>query len=210
MGGYGSTRWKGTPTHDDIDGQLSLDVRWLKRVGALTPGAISLPSWSCRGEIIGSAVATMSRDGCELVLEHTVPHHGAGLSTPKKEVIWLDWTACHYGGQRVWFQCPGCERRCAVLFRMSGRFRCRRCHQVAYTSTRENACDRSLRRLGALRKRLGATGGSRLAIPPKPDGMHWSTYARLSEQIDTEVDRQMTFLDEQLTALTQRIERRAA
>jgi hypothetical protein len=32
--------------------------------------------------------------------------------------VGIDWTPCHYGGQRVWFLCParGCRKRVAILY----------------------------------------------------------------------------------------------
>ena len=44
--------------------------------------------------------------------------------------VWLDWTPCHFGGERPWFRCPamGCGRRVAILY--GGRiFACRHCYQ---------------------------------------------------------------------------------
>lgn len=45
-------------------------------------------------------------------------------------------TACNYGGWRYWLLCPGCERRCMMLYQPPGddRFRCRVCHDLSYTS----------------------------------------------------------------------------
>jgi hypothetical protein len=43
-------------------------------------------------------------------------------------------------GQRAWWCCPGCTRRCAVLYRpaLNQRWRCRRCHNVTYQSSRSS------------------------------------------------------------------------
>jgi hypothetical protein len=32
--------------------------------------------------------------------------------------VLLEWTRCHYGGERAWFRCPviGCGRRVAILY----------------------------------------------------------------------------------------------
>ncbi len=204
MGGYGSTRWDFKRVRDHTDPLLSLDVRWLNRVGALKPGAVFFPQWTRRGEPFGDIVTKMSNDGAELVLEYRTRRPGEEWR-PVREEIWLDWTPCNYGGERIWFRCPGCHSRRAVLFSVGGRFRCRACHDLAYTSTRENASDRSLRRLDTLRKRMGANGGSLFDLPPKPEDMRWSKYWRLCEAFHDELGEQMTLFHDQMAALDRRI-----
>jgi len=48
----------------------------------------------------------------------------------------IETTPCHYGGRRWWFRCPGCNRRCRILYRPpeSTYFACRVCHNLTYTS----------------------------------------------------------------------------
>ena len=43
-------------------------------------------------------------------------------------------TPCHFGGERLWFQCPtpGCHRRAAKLYLGARVFACRRCYNLAY------------------------------------------------------------------------------
>ncbi len=56
-------------------------------------------------------------------------------------------TPCNIGGWRPWFICPavGCGRRVAILY--GGRiFAWRRCYQLAYASSHEDAGDRATRR----------------------------------------------------------------
>src|SRR5665811_2519080 len=150
MGGYCSTRWNFERTRQHTDPLLSLDVRWLKRVGALQPGAVAFPSWTFRGEPSGHIVTRMHRDGDRLTLDYKIRAPGETSWTPHKESVWLDTTPCHFGGDRVWFTCPGCHGRRAVLFSVGGLFRCRSCHDLAYTSTREDAMARSYRTIRAL------------------------------------------------------------
>jgi len=47
-------------------------------------------------------------------------------------------TECNYGGIRIWFVCPNCQKRMGKLFRkpMSKSFFCRRCNDLTYLSTR--------------------------------------------------------------------------
>jgi hypothetical protein len=43
-------------------------------------------------------------------------HHNGGEWEPMNYAVRLDWTACGFGGRRVWWRCPavGCGRRVAV------------------------------------------------------------------------------------------------
>ena len=50
----------------------------------------------------------------------------------------LDFTAtqCYFGGRRLWFRCPACSKRAAILYRprRDDIFLCRLCHDLTYTS----------------------------------------------------------------------------
>ena len=89
-------------------------------------------------------------------------------------------TAQPFGGERLWFACPGCGRRCAVLYG-ARRFRCRLCIGVPYGSQREAPHERLLRRVQGLRARLGGDEYASLAMPfpPRPKRMRRATYRRL-------------------------------
>lgn len=43
-------------------------------------------------------------------------------------------TKCNYGGDRVWFLCPTCDRRVGTLYRqpLNILFLCRHCHNLTY------------------------------------------------------------------------------
>ena len=101
-------------------------------------------------------------------------------------------TACHLGGSRAWFICPavGCRRRVAVLY--GGKiFACRRCHQLAYDSTREDAGDRAARRADRIRERLGWESGILNGNGPKPKWMRWRTFRQLVDRHDEHVSHSM-------------------
>lgn len=185
MGGYFSTRWNWERTRLDTAGLLRLDVRRLSRDGALTPGAVSTVRWT-RGDgaPAGTIMTIMSRDRPRLTLDYKTRGYGETEWTPRQQPVWLETTPCHYGGVRVWFTCPGCQSRRAVLFPAGGVFRCRACHDLAYTSTREDAIERASRRIVTLQRKLKAPAGCDLwRIPEKPAGMHWTTYDRLARQL---------------------------
>lgn len=219
MGGNGSNRWAWHRTREDTDGLLWLDTRRLHKQGGLQPGAVSTQSWSRGGNPAGNIVTIADRHAQTLTLDYKTRRPGENWQ-PVRDVIELDWTLCNYGGERPWFRCPRChELRAvlAVLYSVNDRFRCRGCHDLAYSSTRENDLDRCIRRADKLRARLGDTSRGpiwRHPTGPKPAGMCWDTYARLREELDNEIDRmhghlaaQFAVMDLQVSRLLARDER---
>lgn len=91
----------------------------------------------------------------------------------------LAWTPCNYGGQRPWFICPGCGGRVAKLYLYRRFFRCRHCHDLVYTSQRQDELDRAGRRLRDIRRQVGGCADPMKPFPGKPEGMQWRTYQKL-------------------------------
>jgi hypothetical protein len=186
MGGFGSGRWGWHGAKTDTDGLLRLDVRFLARQGYLDPntsGAYSV-AWSRgdrpAGDILVRYDAT--RPG-ELVLDYRVRVGEGDPWEPVRETVPLDSSPCRYGGERPWFLCPRCLGRRAVLYGVGDRFRCRACHDLAYSSTREGADERNRRRADELRRRIGCKRGP-FSVPLKPKGMHWRTFERIVAEIN--------------------------
>ena len=103
-------------------------------------------------------------------------------SFPRETIGYLT-TATPFGRPRRWFQCPGCARRCRVLY--SGkRFRCRLCHRLRYECQYESTTQRANRRSRKIRKRLGGSNNLMEEFPSRPSGMHRATYWRLEELDD--------------------------
>ncbi len=90
--------------------------------------------------------------------------------------VTIDTTPCHFGGERFWFLCPRCSRRCAVLYP----YACRTCRGLRYRVETEKPLHRSLTQAIRIRARLGQErGGIMPPFPPKPKYMHWKTYDKL-------------------------------
>lgn len=122
-----------TVTRFTSEGLPRLDVRVLAQKGALKPGVTTTVSWGTASTI----ALTMPTDDADSVqLAYDVQTHRNGV-TPIRERIRLARTPCTFGGSRVWFWCPGCGARRAVLYALGSWFRCRVCHRVAYASTRQ-------------------------------------------------------------------------
>lgn len=183
MGGYNSTRWTWATTRQDTDPLMKLDVRFLHRVGALAPRTIAFPTWARRGEPSGDIATRTNADASVVTLIYRHTDRYTGFREDVRDDVALEWLDNTLGGVRAWFRCPGCFDRRAVLFCRDGRFRCRACHRLAYTSTREDRLDRARRRCNVLQTRLGLTSARWDDVPAKPKGMHWATYERLCDAL---------------------------
>ena len=103
----------------------------------------------------------------------------------------LQTTRPNFGGLRWWFTCPlvvagrPCRRRCEKLYLSPGAkyYGCRVCYDLSYTSRREDRANRMLRKANKIRfDKLSGGDESPFVAPPKPQGMHWSTYERLCRE----------------------------
>jgi hypothetical protein len=143
---------------------FEIDVRQLERDGCLVPGSQS----KCTERVNGR-----ERSQCEVIAfrNYVELAHFAN-----RQSVQLTSTAVHLGGARVWFLCPHCDRRAAILY--GSPFACRTCRGLAYESQRETVRARRIRRAVLLRRSLGGSGSLLEPIPPRPKGMHLSTYWR--------------------------------
>ena len=181
MGGQGSGR-RQVYERRTTDGVLSIDIAELGRKGALQPWHRSVVNWSRGGEPIGSIGLLALPEGLELSFRFRAPQ---GSWQEVQQLIQYLSTATPFDQPRRWFQCPGCNRRCRVLF--GGEcFRCRLCQNLKYESQFETGAQRANRRSRKIRRRLG--GGTNLMedFPSRPSGMHKTTYQRL-EALDDDM-----------------------
>lgn len=197
MGGSGSGRRWHYGSKDTTESHRSIDVRWLKRESMLTPGAISRITWSRHGKVVASINIRAELGRVILTYRH---RSGGGEWREESYPVHLTTTACHIGGERHWFLCParGCGQRVAVIYG-GGIFACRKCHQLAYPSQREDIADRAGRRADRIRSRLGWPAGVLNGSDfGKPKGMHWHTYERLCREHDVFSDRTLKAIADQL------------
>jgi hypothetical protein len=85
-----------------------------------------------------------------------------------------------FGHPRLWFVCPTCGRRCRVLFG-SWRIACGRCHRVRYLTQTDSPSGRAVRGMFRVVRRFNPAATVN-QIPPRPYGMHRSTYKRLVQK----------------------------
>lgn len=91
-----------------------------------------------------------------------------------------------FGGVRLYFRCPRCDRRCDILYGHHTRVACRKCLGLAYWSTALAPVHRGTHACIKARERLGQPEGLGLMapFPEKPLGMHWRTYERLAAEAE--------------------------
>ena len=170
MGGCGSGRhWDSKATTSDFH---QLDVRaWERKVLLVRFGSFASGWWHV--DVVPSSFEL--RDAKPEWLVFSRSDRGN-----EKYPVQLEWTACNYGGSRVWFRCPtkGCGRRVAILYG-KGDIACRHCRQLAYDSQRDSGWHRSVRRAQTARMKLGGSAILAEPLPQRPKGMHMRTYRRL-------------------------------
>jgi hypothetical protein len=158
---------------------LSIDVRDWHRQDFLRNGASFTISWSIGDDLFGDARVHITSSGANIA--YRVRTAEGGLAPPVEQEIPIIGTACNLGGARPWFLCVTCKRRVAKLFLAQfGGFRCRHCYRLAFESQREPLRLRGLTMARKMRARLGGDANIFASIPPRPKGMHHSTYERLA------------------------------
>jgi hypothetical protein len=151
---------------------LKIDLRvWHKR-GLLWDGGTNSWSWSRGGERMGDIMFTVNADNIRL----TYASGGQDAS----QTIRTTTTSCRYGGSRRWFACPGCGGRAVTLFMRTGRFACRACQKISYTSQSGSEFSRGCSNYHQLKALVDAG---------KPKWQRWKTFHRLEDRFDRADER---------------------
>lgn len=105
----------------------------------------------------------------------------AAHGVARKQTIRCCFTDQRLGGKRRWFVCPGCSRRCRVLYGDQA-FLCRECVSANYPSQYASIRGPGLAAANRALKRLGTISESAEVFPEKPPRMHWCTYYKLQKE----------------------------
>jgi hypothetical protein len=132
-------------------------------------------------------------------LQYTVQQTGERLDY----AVGLQSTHPHRGGLRWWFICPcsidgvPCRQRVAKLYLPPGAkfYGCRHCHNLTYTSRRENMPNRVLLKAQSIRRRLGGTRSLYDLFPLKPKRMRGQTYEELCRKAELAESRYFSLVD---------------
>ena len=143
-----------------VEGRARLDSRRLARAAPLVRGAWRRVRPERAGLGGAPAVVTVLVGERQLALRYATDRGAV------RQAVGLSRTACHFGGARPWFVCPGregaCGRRTATLYYDPDgrRFACRSCLGLAYRS----------QRAGRGRRAGGGRVGARRAPAGRPHG----------------------------------------
>ena len=163
----------------NTDETKKIDIRKLQRNQHLSSGYIGRLSWqnvqtkesmgSINFEVMPDCVIFMYR------VKHNEHWHNYETIAP------LTYTPCNYGNSRVWFECPQCRKRVAILY-VQTNIACRTCQHLNYASQQQTKGvfeDRD--RMNKIRAKLNWSifqdvyPSQRI----KPKGMHYKTFYRL-------------------------------
>ncbi|WP_301750079.1 hypothetical protein [uncultured Erythrobacter sp.] len=145
----------------DVEEMLALDVRTLRRLGALQAGEciIYTVQWSQRG-LRGASVRLRS-DLSDMERGGVITIAGTMPDDPIRQDIAIEPVSAGFGGYRLYFICPVTADRCEVLYYARGRFASRRAHRLSYMSQNLTDLSRARRKVAKLSARLEGRAGFR-------------------------------------------------
>jgi hypothetical protein len=194
MGGSGSTRWRGHARRPTIEEAIRLSVQDLREFLRNPEPQTMGWRWARDGKTTAEVGLSMSasvkplRRPLRTVASRTV-EFSFGITRkdsiePVHQVVSLNAVGMRFGGVRWRFACPSCGSARQTLylpFRFGGRaWRCRGCHDLRYKTQRAAPRYRAEIRMQRLSQRVlrGPWDNWDASLPPKPKGMHRSTYAK--------------------------------
>ena len=174
MGTGGSRYGAGRPAHNiKAESVPRVDVRLWARAGYFDRTRYFTRGWNRGGEPSGNITVQASPDSAILI--YRIKDLYRDEWQDKRQEVAVVRTGCGYGGNRKWFECPVCHRRCELLYLRAYRFACRKCQRVAYTSQSGGPLDRLMHKSHKFQARI--EGG-------RPSGMRWRTYERIWKQVN--------------------------
>lgn len=181
----GSRYGAGRPAHNvTAESVQRIEVRRWSQAGYFNGNFHFSCGWNRGGEPTGSISVETTQDSA--ILSYRIKDLRTAEWSDKRQVVPVGQTLCNYGGNRKWFHCPVCNRRCELLYLRASRFACRCCQKVSYTSQSGGPIDRLTHKLHKLRARLEVGKSKR---------MRSETYHRLwakMSDIEDVADRQIT------------------
>ena len=170
----------------NTDESRKIDIRELQRKKQLYSGNTGELSW-CNArtkESKGRIVFEVMSD-C-LIFNYSAKRQHSPHWQQYQAIAPLTYTSCNYGNSRVWFECPQCRKRVAILY-VDIKIACRTCQRLNYASQQQTKGmfqDRD--RMNKIREKLhwplfqDIYPSQRI----KPKGMHFKTFYRLCHQHD--------------------------
>ena len=175
-----------------VEDLLSIDLRVLRRKGALADGQVSKIQWIRQNQYLGEYRVTAATDHLSISCQIGGSEHNT------TQRIELNYTDCHLGGSRPWMMCPRCGCRIMILYVTSGGLGCRHCQNLTYASRNESRTDQLLRCVRNARKKVGAATDLTTPIPTKVKWKHHMRYTRLRKEAEIYEIKFLRSMDEKL------------
>lgn len=179
MGGLGSGIWLRHGVREYLDDHISIDVRYLKRKGWLDEEYHTNITWSCDG-VITDRIFVFTEPN--IVTFKFVVQNNSGAFSDKKISVSLTCTNGTYGSQRLWFTCPSCDRRVALLYKVEQFLKCRKCCNLPYESQSETEFQRLKRKKHVKFRELKVKHGMVFPFRKRPKGMHKKTFQQFKNE----------------------------
>lgn len=161
MGGTNSGRYR-ERNRGTVDAAFRLDIRALRRMGFLKPGAVT------SGTLRWTYTATgQERGSMGVTVNLADPRAGFVVARfnlndePRVQEIQLASFPMRYGGRRYYFRCPKHGRCCEVMPMVGGVFASRQAQRMTYQSQSEDYLGRLRDKARRLEKRLWPDKGKR-------------------------------------------------
>lgn len=148
MGGFGSGYWQRQRTHETVATLPELFASDFKEPSG---GIIARP----RDKSLRQAIRfRYLRSGRMIILFRS--EHCEANSETIDPILKLDFTPCHFGGNRSWVLCPmpDCGRRVQSLFIKGDEIGCRQCHQLLYETQYGGVLEHKLTRIRAMHRQI--------------------------------------------------------
>jgi hypothetical protein len=175
MGGIGSGNWYRWDKQDTVEATKRIDIRYMKKEGLLKAGTTGTLRWTIGGEPNGKISYSVFHD--HLRLDFRYRKNGEEWQLIEQGVP-FGRTPCNYGGERLWFHCPRCNKRVGLLYGHDVLFLCRHCYQLPYASQQEGRLDNLITQKHNIGERIFEYyeyGEGYM----KKKGMHQKTFDRL-------------------------------
>jgi hypothetical protein len=159
-----------------IEEYLCIDVRRFLGENLLVPGNFFTWQRMCGNESLDKVAVQVNAEALTLFYKK------------QTQSVMLVATPCHFGGYRYWFRCC-CGKRVATLYAGDSRFACRRCLNLNYQTQHQERHERLAKKAHGIRDSLDWPRGFSNGTGPKPKGMHWRTFERLSVKAENAVEQ---------------------
>src|SRR5262245_20146663 len=147
-------------------------------------------SWRCwYGD--GRAATLTIHDNAVTIVYHRCDKSGRCIADIALEHAPFHFIPVYFGGKRRLLGCPGCGRRCRVLYAGAEHIRCRLCLRLRYLSEHMGQLDRAWKRATKIARRVDPKfqPGNIYEFPPRAKWMRKVAYQRLVAAHARQVER---------------------